>query len=317
MAWAKTTINCGKNSIHQHAERTMHCRRLSLYKERYAYSWCRSHHYTERQLTTTSTRCFLNICWTRWSQYHKHIFQSVAPSVMLSPPASPPISLLALWLFGRDAACYVTSTGAAAGAAAAAAAAREDTSERTTPTRDCSAQQKTHQRWHENKRAGPATQRAAAGMRSQRRKRFVSGLAFYFIYFFTRRHRLTHHEWCSPEHEKSMVMSHCYTASRARLCRERCMGAVGRSVDGICIPAASSLTYGGSGRDVLENSAQRAAVFGRDGITHLCASAGRETLDLLDLQPVKSKAQSQRRPGGAKEQLVPPRLEKQPFKMFY
>lgn len=91
------------------------------------------------------------------------------------------------------------------------------------------------------------------------------------------------------------------------------MWSVGRSVgrtDGICIPAASSLTSGGSGRDVLENSAQRAAVFGRDGITHLCASNGRETLDLLDLQPVKSKAQSQRRPGGAKEQLVPPLLEK-------
>lgn len=143
---------------------------------------------------------------------------------------------------------------------------------------------------------------------------------FFFLFFFTRRHRLTHHEWCSPEREKSMVMSHFYTASRARLCRERCRGVVGRSVgrtDGICIPAASSLTSGGSGRDVLENSAQRAAVFGRDGITHLCASAGRETLDLLDLQPVKSKAQSQRRPGGAKEQLVPPLLEKQPFRMFY
>lgn len=94
------------------------------------------------------------------------------------------------------------------------------------------------------------------------------------------------------------------------------MWSVGRSVgrtDGIRIPAASSLTSGGSGRDVLENSAQIAAVFGRDGITHLCASAGRETLDLLDLQPVKSKAQSQRRPGGAKEQLVPPLLEKQPL----
>lgn len=154
---------------------TNHCG-LSFYKELHPYSLCCSHQYAATAVNSNTAEVFPQYVLNTFITVPQTHLLICCPVTNVIPP-SPPISLLALWLFCRDAACYVTSAGAAAG--------REDTSERTTPTRDCSAQQKRHRGWHE-KTKEPAQQYREPAQECKA-CRIWSGL------LFTRQHRLTHH----------------------------------------------------------------------------------------------------------------------------
>lgn len=232
MGWAKTTINCGKNSIHQHAERTMHCRRLSLYKERYANSWCRSHHYTERQLTATSTRCFLNICWTRWSQYHKHIFQSVAPSVMLSPPISTHLSArsLAVWPW----CCVLRNldrSSSRGGSSSSSSEGGHQWTHHTYQRLQCSAENTPTLTRKQTSGLGHTESRCRNAKPAQKAFRIWSGLFFYL--FFLRAGISLLIMSGAPQSAKNLWWCHTVTLLVGRACAERGVGvrSVARSTE--------------------------------------------------------------------------------------